>query len=308
MPEDSVYYHPTLNPTGAPPLGKPPMFKSSMGPRIPLSAASSSGAASSSKMESEDAVPLAESGNNGPGDGSVIPESLPLPPPPPPPPPPPLPPNPAATNPGISLPPPPPPPPGPLPKEQISNHPQLPLLHLFNCPPSLLLLASAEMRRNKINLHCLILTSKDSTQVHTMLPPPPPGLPPKSTNNQSGGATSDAETNNVQLTKDFINMVPPPPPPPPRQQPPVPGPTQGISRFPPPPPPPDMRPPLSTPGLPTRPGPPGNDGPNDPQAPIWSSPCTSPNDETTTSTWAPSYLSRRSFCCSSGCPSETFIC
>ncbi|KAA8542365.1 hypothetical protein F0562_023499 [Nyssa sinensis] len=35
-PEDSVYYHPTLNPTGAPPPGKPPMFKSSIGPRIPL--------------------------------------------------------------------------------------------------------------------------------------------------------------------------------------------------------------------------------------------------------------------------------
>ncbi|TQD73082.1 hypothetical protein C1H46_041384 [Malus baccata] len=210
--KDSVYYHPTLNPTGAPPLGKPPMFKSSMGPRIPLSAASSSGAASSSKMESEDAVPLAESGNNGPGDGSVIPARK---------------------------------------WSRFLITLNFPLLHLFNCPPSLLLLASEEMRRNKINLHCLILTSKDSTQVHTMLPPPPPGLLPKSTNNQSGGATSDAETNNVQLTKDFINMVPPPPPPPPRQQPPVPGPTQGISRFPPPPPPPDMRPPLSTPGLPT---------------------------------------------------------
>ncbi|CAI9754614.1 unnamed protein product [Fraxinus pennsylvanica] len=29
-PEDSVYYHPTLNPSGAPPPGKPPMFKSSI--------------------------------------------------------------------------------------------------------------------------------------------------------------------------------------------------------------------------------------------------------------------------------------
>lgn len=29
--QDSVYYHPTLNPTGAPPPGKPPMFKSSIG-------------------------------------------------------------------------------------------------------------------------------------------------------------------------------------------------------------------------------------------------------------------------------------
>lgn len=29
--QDSVYYHPTLNPTGAPPPGKPPMLKSSIG-------------------------------------------------------------------------------------------------------------------------------------------------------------------------------------------------------------------------------------------------------------------------------------
>lgn len=29
--QDSVYYHPTLNPTGAPPPGKPPMYKSSIG-------------------------------------------------------------------------------------------------------------------------------------------------------------------------------------------------------------------------------------------------------------------------------------
>ncbi|KAL2482462.1 proline-rich family protein [Forsythia ovata] len=55
-PEDSVYYHPTLNPSGAPPPGKPPMFKSSIGPRIPLSEASPSNAASSTISESEDAA------------------------------------------------------------------------------------------------------------------------------------------------------------------------------------------------------------------------------------------------------------
>ncbi|KAJ6760848.1 WW DOMAIN-BINDING PROTEIN 11 [Salix purpurea] len=71
-PEDSVYYHPTMNPTGAPPPGKPPMYKSSIGPRIPLSGASSS------TTESEDAAlvvppPLPESGDLGPGDGSAIP-------------------------------------------------------------------------------------------------------------------------------------------------------------------------------------------------------------------------------------------
>lgn len=29
--QDSVYFHPTLNPTGAPPPGKPPMYRSSIG-------------------------------------------------------------------------------------------------------------------------------------------------------------------------------------------------------------------------------------------------------------------------------------
>jgi hypothetical protein len=35
--QDSVYYHPTLNPSGAPPPGKPPMYKSSIGSYIHLS-------------------------------------------------------------------------------------------------------------------------------------------------------------------------------------------------------------------------------------------------------------------------------
>jgi hypothetical protein len=29
--QDSIYFHPTLNPTGAPPPGKPPMYKSAAG-------------------------------------------------------------------------------------------------------------------------------------------------------------------------------------------------------------------------------------------------------------------------------------
>ncbi|KAL6497417.1 Protein EARLY FLOWERING 5 [Orobanche gracilis] len=53
-PEDSVYYHPTLNPSGSPPPGKPPMFKSSIGPRIPFSITSGSNAASSSMSEPAD--------------------------------------------------------------------------------------------------------------------------------------------------------------------------------------------------------------------------------------------------------------
>ncbi|MBA0757301.1 hypothetical protein Gotri_020407 [Gossypium trilobum] len=72
-PEDSVYYHPTLNPTGAPPPGKPPMYKSSIGPRIPLSAASSSAAASSSQTESED-VPLASAQPLPPGTSGNMPD------------------------------------------------------------------------------------------------------------------------------------------------------------------------------------------------------------------------------------------
>eukprot|EP01018_Ginkgo_biloba_P025003 Gb_27823 [translate_table: standard] len=67
-PEDSVYYHPTLNPSGAPPPGKPPMYKSSIGPRIPLTG-SSNASASTSKSDSESE-----------------PAPLPVPPPPPPPP------------------------------------------------------------------------------------------------------------------------------------------------------------------------------------------------------------------------------
>ncbi|THG18027.1 hypothetical protein TEA_013524 [Camellia sinensis var. sinensis] len=132
-PEDSVYYHPTLNPTGAPPPGKPPMFKSSIGPRIPLSGASSSGAASSLMSESEDVAlgvppppppppPLPHTGDADAGDGSIIPASLPLPPPPP------MPPRPSVADLGTSLPLPPlpPPPPGPPPKEQGATRPSLP--------------------------------------------------------------------------------------------------------------------------------------------------------------------------------------
>ncbi|KAG0484089.1 hypothetical protein HPP92_012173 [Vanilla planifolia] len=91
-PEDSVYYHPTLNPTGAPPPGKPPMYKSSIGPRIPLP--TSSAGASSSKSEPEEASlsapppppppPLPESSKLPSGDDSDVPSSVPLPPPPPP--------------------------------------------------------------------------------------------------------------------------------------------------------------------------------------------------------------------------------
>ncbi|XVF50209.1 hypothetical protein PTKIN_Ptkin04bG0077800 [Pterospermum kingtungense] len=255
-PEDSIYYHPTLNPTGAPPPGKPPMYKSSIGPRIPLSAASSSAAASSSQTKSEDipvAVPppppLPDTGKSNSGDVSVAPASLPLPPPPP------LPPKPATENLGIPLPPPPgpPPPPGAPLKEQVSVHPPLPppLLPQFAVlpPPGF---SGNEGERILLDDS----TSKELSQVE--------------------GAQSEADANNHSAIKEVPKMVPPLPPPP-RQQRPVPGPAivpvlqsdllpPGISRFPPLPSP-DMQVSLSSSGLPGQ-APPGLMVPLIPRPPL----------------------------------------
>ncbi|KAF4356169.1 hypothetical protein CsatB_017856 [Cannabis sativa] len=271
LPEDSVYYHATLNPTGAPPPGKPPMYKSSIGPRIPLSDASTSGAASSSQTDLDEGAlpapppppPLPDAANNGSGDGSVLPESLPLPPPPP------LPPLPAGTN--MSLPPlpfpPPPPPPGPPPREQIASRPPLPppppLQQSTQPPPP----GTAGNERERNQPLSDEPTAQEVMQGHNVLPPPPPlpRMPPKPASNLSEGSVSDAENNNPSLAKDLLKI---PPPPPPRQHSAVPGPAMistlspdvlppGISRFPPPPPPPDMRPPMAAPGLTNRPTPPG---------------------------------------------------
>ncbi|KAJ6294197.1 hypothetical protein OIU76_022309 [Salix suchowensis] len=260
-PEDSVYYHPTMNPTGAPPPGKPPMYKSSIGPRIPLSGASSS------TTESEDAAsvvppPLPESGDLGPGDGSAIPALLPLPPPPP------LPPMPAAPSMGMSLPPPPlpPPPPGPPPKDQVSSHtplpPPPPLQQSAQLPPP----PGTNESGREANISALLdeSSSKDNVQVPASLPPPPPiAMQLKSANNLSEVNSSEADANTA-ATMDNPKMVPPPPPP--RQQPLALGqaliPTlqadvlpPGISRFPPPPP--NARPPISSPGIPGQVAPPG---------------------------------------------------
>ncbi|KAF9671665.1 hypothetical protein SADUNF_Sadunf12G0071200 [Salix dunnii] len=263
-PEDSVYYHPTLNPTGAPPPGKPPMYKSTIGPRIPLSGASSSA------TESEDVAltippPLPESGELGPGDSSAIPASLPLPPPPP------MPPKPAASSLGMSLPPPPLPlpPPGPPPKDQVLSHtplpPPPPLQQSAQPPPP----GTNESGR-ETNISALLdePSSNDTVQVSASLPPPPPiAMPLKSSINQTEGASFEGDANTTATT-DNPKMVPPPPPS--RQQPLAPGPAlmptlqpdvlpPGITRFPPPPPPPplNMQPPLSTPGIPSQMAPPG---------------------------------------------------
>lgn len=224
-PEDSVYYHPTLNPTGAPPPGKPPMYKSSIGPRIPLSEASSStGAASSSAgTELDDTTlpapppppPLPNSDDLETGEPSVTPESLPLPPPPP------MPPNPQGLNSALPILPPPPPPPGPLPKDHLALRPPPPpppsLNQSAQPPPPGTTLVDVE---NKRPVGSDGITSKDLIQVPAMLtpPPPPPGLPSKLVD----GASSESNVKNHKENKDIQHMVPPPPPPP-RQQAPIPG-------------------------------------------------------------------------------------
>ncbi|KAL3640634.1 hypothetical protein CASFOL_015602 [Castilleja foliolosa] len=260
-PEDSVYYHPTLNPSGAPPPGKPPMFKSSIGPRIPLPETSGSNVASSSQSETEDAnlsmlplppppPPLPGAGLDS-GDGSMLPMSLPLPPPPP------MPPKSAVTGINTTLPPP-PPPPGPPPKELLSVRPPLPPpppIHQSAHPPPPPGTVGGEKPVN----------SEDSNQMPVILPPPPTriGHPPNSSNNQHDSSSSEIDTKIPTDTKDSLKMAPPPPPLPMRQQP-VPGPMgpnmqhdilpPGIAHFPPPPPPPaDMRPPLPPPGIPRPP-------------------------------------------------------
>ncbi|XP_073059632.1 protein EARLY FLOWERING 5-like [Primulina eburnea] len=271
-PEDSVYYHPTLNPSGAPPPGKPPMFKSSIGPRIPLPEASASNIASSSNPESEDAVlsvppfpppppPLPISDLDS-GDDSVVPAGLPLPPPPP------MPPKHANIDVTTILPPPPlppPPPPGPPPKELLAVRPPLPPpppIHQSFQPPPPGTFGGEKPAKSDDS------TTMNSNQMPTVLPPAPPlpGLSSKSGNNQPESSYSESVIKASSEGKDFLNMVPPPPSI--RQQPLVSGapmhpnlqpqpPSSGILRFPPPPPPNDMRPPLSTPGMAGQPVPPG---------------------------------------------------
>lgn len=97
-----------------------------------------------------------------------------------------------------------------------------------------------------------------------IFPPPPPAMPPNSANNHTESAASNADGGNLSVSKEIPKF----PLPPPMQQPLVPGPSSiltlqpdvlppGISHFPPPPPPLDMRQPLSSPGLQSRPSPPG---------------------------------------------------
>ncbi|XP_037484902.1 protein EARLY FLOWERING 5-like [Triticum dicoccoides] len=271
MPEDSVYYHPTLNPSGAPPPGKPPMYKSSIGPRIPLPSSVGAGA-SSSMTESEEAGPSTMPppppppplpASSEPSDLSV--PSLPLPPPPPPPPPKPAG---AVIAPGLPLPPP-PPPPGAPPREPVLDHtllppppppPQRPLQQ----PP----LPGTNELLNKQTVG-EGASSADSTKAPVGLPPPPPPprLPPNSNEMQATDNTA-MDTPVVKEDAKISRFLPPPPPPHPSQflplppRPPMMPPVQpdilspGLVRFPPPPSQPDSRPPFMAPGVAARPPPP----------------------------------------------------
>lgn len=273
-PEDSVYYHPILNPSGAPPPGKPPMFKSSIGPRIPLSEASTSNTASESVPELDDGnlpmpplppppPPLPGAGSDS-GNGSGLPVSLPLPPPPP------MPPMPAVADVDTSLPPP-PPPPGPPPKEALASRPPLPP------PPPIPQSAQPTLPApgtdgSEKPANSEDSTYRDSAQMplpNTLPPPPlPTSVPPMLGSNQPEGLASNSDTKSILDPQELLKLAPPPPPPPMRQQPPMPaavvGPNlrpdvlpPGIAHFPPPPPPLEMRPPLPPHGLAGQPVPPG---------------------------------------------------
>ncbi|CAM8912688.1 unnamed protein product [Rhodiola kirilowii] len=189
-PEDSVYYHPTLNPTGAPPPGKLPMFKSVI--------AAPAGEASTSNAETDELAlsippppppppPLPNSSDLESGDGPDIPISLSLPPAPP------MPPRPVLPNMGDTLPPPPPLPSHPVPSVQPP-------------PPGTALSEREKTKEVKSD----VPVAAGLSQVVSM-GPPPHGLPVQS--NQSEGTLSDFSPNDMSGTHDISKMIPPPPPP-----------------------------------------------------------------------------------------------
>ncbi|URE18132.1 WW domain binding protein 11 [Musa troglodytarum] len=265
-PEDSVYYHPTLNPTGAPPPGKPPMYKSSIGPRVSL-LASSSAAASSSKSEIEEALsvppppqlppPLPGADGKTSDDDSVLQPSMPLPPPPPAP----------IANLSSSLPP--PPPPGPQPKESVAiptllptppppPPPPLPPQQPLQLPPP----GPAGKEADKtVDSDRPIIKDSDKATAVLPLPPPPPGLPTKSAQSDNASSESAPSSAPISSNKSQMALLVPPPP---REPPPMAHRVSLINPLPPdmmPPaiahfPPPDLRPLLVAPGISGRPPPP----------------------------------------------------
>ncbi|CAN6440397.1 unnamed protein product [Victoria cruziana] len=272
-PEDSVYYHSTLNPTGAPPPGKPPMYKSSIGPRIPLSGANTAASTSKSTLEGSDLdvppvpppppPPLPNDGEAVLTEDASLPASLPLPLLPP------VPPKPGGDA-GPTLPPPPPPPPGPPPKEPVPVRstmlpPPPPPPRPAQPPPP----GTVESIRENDQTSLSDGQNEESDRAtpmppHPPPPPPPHGLPPTQTKPQPGGANSGPETN-VAGVKDVSRKLPPPPPPHPLLHP-----MQadvfppGISRFPTPSPPPELRPMLPSSSLAIRPAVPGMMSPGPP--------------------------------------------
>uniref|UniRef100_A0A803ME06 Wbp11/ELF5/Saf1 N-terminal domain-containing protein n=1 Tax=Chenopodium quinoa TaxID=63459 RepID=A0A803ME06_CHEQI len=188
QPEDSVYYHPTLNPTGAPPPGKPPMYKSSIGPRIPLSEASSSnGAASSVDLDGVELPappPPPPLPNMGDPDDTDIPSSL------PPPPPPPMPPNERdgttskdSQGSNILLPPPPPPP---------------------GIPP--------KFAGNQSGVEPDAVNQEVGNDLPKMVPPPPSRQPPLS-GMPGGPGPAALPALQPDVLPPGISRFPPPPPP-----------------------------------------------------------------------------------------------
>lgn len=261
-PEDSVYYHPTLNPSGAPPPGKPPMYKSSIGPRIPLTGATGAGASTSKSDPGSESTPLPVppppplpplpvSSEVTSGEEAAIPIALPVPPPPP------APPKPSSSGTSLPLPPPPPPPPGPPPKDSVIARAQPPPPPPRSAQPPPPGTVGSEKETTQVLKDGIdVQRSNEQEWVgNNLLPPPPPpprGQPPILAKVETEGVVTEA--GGTTESKDSLQKKPPPPPPP---RPPsvvsaqteVPPP--GVSRLPPPPP--DMRPPL--PGPPPPPPP-----------------------------------------------------
>ncbi|KAJ1701130.1 hypothetical protein LUZ63_000909 [Rhynchospora breviuscula] len=244
-PEDSVYYHPTLNPTGAPPPGKPPMYKPSI-------ASSSNVGASSSISDPDEAglsappppppppLPMSDEPSS-----SSLPSSLPLPPPPPPP-------KPPMDAKAPAMPPPPPPPPAPPARDQVAG---------FVVPPPPPPPQRPPQAGDDKSGFSEDATLKEAGMASLGLPPPPPpppgfvselnGSEPQANLSASKPTPTAAPTTTNEPAKSSKLVLPPPPPLPPHMMPP------GVVRLPPPPPPSsDMRqlgPPQMIPGPPGQP-------------------------------------------------------
>ncbi|KAG0592610.1 hypothetical protein M758_1G259900 [Ceratodon purpureus] len=265
-PEDSVYFHPSLNPSGAPPIGKPPMYKSSIGPRIPLSG--TAGPSGEIDMDEDTALPLPppppppplpNAGETSSAGENVLPLPVPVPPPPPaprqetlPPPPPPFLPGPPHAP--AMIPPPPPPRPGQPPPPGISRE---------EPPPG----TDAEISRLKSESAEGVGSSQQVPMYFIppgqLPPPPPPRRPPLVRVEDIQDLAEEDVPADSRDTEPLRQNLPPPPPPPMRPPigPPPPRPPSMLMRPPVGPPPQNLPssevlPPGVAPGRPAPPGPP----------------------------------------------------